>query len=78
VTPGSPDFTCERCNYSHREEATAGKPAQELFCRRFPPQLVALPMRSAIAGAGVGFAPASGFPTVHPQAWCGEFRVRES
>ncbi len=65
--------SCEACAFSHWESGVPGKPERELFCRRNPPQVIALPMRSAIAGAGVGFAPAAGFPVVHPQSWCGEF-----
>lgn len=62
--------TCSQCAHA---AASKGKDGDELFCRRFPPQLIALPMRSSIAGAGATFAPASGFPTVDPRAFCGEF-----
>lgn len=66
---------CEACAFS--QLTVAAEKQRELHCHAHPPQLVALPIRSMIAGGGVGMAPAAGFPVVDPQAWCGEFRNRE-
>lgn len=46
---------------------------QQGFCRRNPPTVVLLPQRGP--GGAVGVAPASTWPPVTPNQWCGEYAV---
>jgi len=58
---------CETCAFAQSESA------EQLFCRRFPPQMLALPVQHQLTRQ-VQIQAASAFPTVHKLAWCGEWK----
>ena len=58
--------SCASCAY--REEGPAG----QLFCHRFPAQIIALPQQTL---TGMQIVPAAAFPSVAALAWCGEHKA---
>ena len=56
---------CENCTHAREVQ-------QQLFCCRFPPQVVALPIINQITQQAA-ITPQAKFPAVEPAAWCGEY-----
>lgn len=61
---------CASCDYS--EEMSADGINKVLTCRRYPPQLFAFPVPGRVQGS-MSISVNSQFPTVGPDAWCGEW-----
>jgi hypothetical protein len=57
---------CESCRYSAGTAVRSDGGLEQVYCRRYPPQLVV-----GIEGMG------SYQPNVMASAWCGEYRRRE-
>lgn len=61
-------MTCATCRYNHRDDSHKG----ELFCARFPPQAMPMPIPNQLTGQ-VQLRILSQFPTVNPTMRCGEY-----
>ena len=59
---------CETCAYMERMKVL-GMPDQ-YFCHRNPPQLIVVPQQTV---EGIMASPASAFPSVPGEQWCGEY-----
>lgn len=57
---------CRDCAHARTMQGT-------LFCQRFPPQVVALPVRISQITNEMAILPQARFPAVEAGAWCGEY-----
>lgn len=67
-----PDFQGARCQtctfYLVEGDGETG------VCRRFPPQIVILAVKTDLNGAVGDYTTGTRFPTMLPSGWCGEHR----
>lgn len=65
-------YSCGNCSHAQKlpvnPQKIGDKPQME--CRRFPPQVIALPIQTLQGGV---FAPAAAFPVVSETQYCGEY-----
>lgn len=65
-------MSCAQCKFG---ELRADGGVQ---CRRYPPQMMLLPAPRTVADPdGVGVQVQGMFPAMAPDAWCGEYAMRE-
>lgn len=57
--------TCRSCEHRHTQGST-------VFCRRYPPQVMIVPVKDERGIATFGFQ--SAYPAVDPTMPCGEYR----
>lgn len=65
---------CASCGFRIIAETGDLKDPTALFCGRFPPQVIALPVQTL---KGATFAPAQTFPGVSANQRCGEWKAGE-